>query len=186
MPAALNPKTKRNQMKRPTEPKEPENPELLEQFITDVRYLWGEAEKKFMQALEDNERRTIMLTFGCVLDLSEQAPVFDTKLSFKDKDTEAGMDVIKSFSVKRRTKFEDPSAPLLPGIEGGDEGGNSDGGRPDPDPGKPKKSARGAKPKAGKKKVAGKKKAAKPARGKVIPSSETSGGGDPASSSMPA
>lgn len=110
-----------------------------------------------MQALEDSDRKTITLNFSLVLDMSEQAPVFDTCLAFKDKDTEGGMDVTKTFRVKRRKKFEDPNAPFLPGVNPKD--GSADNGQGgDQGEGAPEKSKRASKAKKPAKKKAARSK----------------------------
>lgn len=102
-----------------------QRPDILEKFITHVRdVLWPKCEKKFLSALDDSERKKIQVNFATLLDLSEAQPVVDTTISFKDKCTEGGMDVIKTFRLSTTDQLDDPNQPGLPGIAGN---GESDG-----------------------------------------------------------
>lgn len=80
-----------------------------------IETLWNETAKKFMSALEDSDRRVIQLNYAVTLNLSENAPVIDTKISFRDKTKEGGMNVIKTFHKSASEQLEDPTAPRLPG-----------------------------------------------------------------------
>lgn len=88
-------------------------PALYEKLAAHVQDLYERHWPRFMQALEDSDKRTITLHFRSTLDMSENAPVVTTTLKFKDHTKEHGMDVIKSFSAGETDVLDDPSQPGL-------------------------------------------------------------------------
>jgi hypothetical protein len=90
---------------------------LLHKALGHVGKLWTRCEKKFMDALDGSERKTIQVGFSVLLNLKERAPVVDTTISFKDKTKESGMSVIKTFRLSETDELEDPDAPPLPGVD---------------------------------------------------------------------
>jgi hypothetical protein len=82
--------------------------------VSDLYDKFGPA---FFDALEDSEKKRLDLNFTHTIDLSENAPVIDTGIAFKDKTTEKGMDVNKTFHASNRTQHDDPTQPPLPGAE---------------------------------------------------------------------
>jgi len=97
--------------------KEIENAEVFEVVARHVEQLYTAHERRFMDALEANDKKTLMLNFRVTLDLSDNAPVVTTRIGFKDVTVEDGMDVTKNYSDKARVKLDDPREPRLP-LEG--------------------------------------------------------------------
>src|SRR5690349_3925187 len=97
--------------------KELQHPELLEKLLAHVEKLYRDHEKRFIQALEDSDRRKIQLGFDSVLDLSDSAPDVDTSLTFKDRDEEGGMTVTKTFKARIREHMDDPNQEQIPGTD---------------------------------------------------------------------
>lgn len=94
------------------------NPHLLDKALSHVETLYRENEQAFMQALEGSDRRQIALHFTVNLDLSEQVPVVETVLKFKDKDVRGTLEVTETFTARTpRAEAEDPSQPRIPGID---------------------------------------------------------------------
>lgn len=91
---------------------------LLIPVLQQVAKLWSRGNKKFMDAMDDSQRKQIQLNFAAILNTKENAPVVDVTLSFKDKCKESGMDVIKTFRISETEELEDPTQPGLPGTEG--------------------------------------------------------------------
>lgn len=94
---------------------------LLDKFLSQASELWHKHHGKFEAALDESDRKKIKLHFDCDLDLSESAPVVDTEISFKDKTTESGMNVIKTFRAGTRAQMEDPNQLPLPGTQEAEE-----------------------------------------------------------------
>lgn len=90
---------------------------LLIPVLQQIAKLWSRGNKKFMDAMDDSQRKQIQLDFAATLNVKENAPVVDVVLSFKDKCKESGMDVIKSFRIKETEELPDPTQPGLPGTE---------------------------------------------------------------------
>lgn len=91
---------------------------LLHKTLMHVGHLWLKHEKKFMNAMDDSQRKQIQVNFATILNTKEAAPVVDTTISFKDKAKESGMDVIKTYRDSETDEIPDPNAPMLPGTEG--------------------------------------------------------------------
>ena len=89
---------------------------LLDKALDQIRDLWEKRAKKFMQALDDSDRKRIDVVFTVTLDLSESAPIIDTQISFRDKCKESGMNVTKTLRDSTSERLEDPRAPGLPGL----------------------------------------------------------------------
>lgn len=102
--------------------------QLLESAVEQFRNLWRKCHGKFFDAIEESEQKKLKLSFGVDLNLSESEPVVAVDLCFKDKTTEGGLDVVKSFHAKQRDKLENPDAPALPGME------RKRSTKPEPDP----------------------------------------------------
>lgn len=102
------------------------NPEILEKILKDVEDLYRQCEKKFMNALEDSDRRKIQLNYSFLIDKSDSVPQLDTALKFKDKTSESGMSVIKTFTIRAKTQMEDPNQPALPGTGPEDTNGGGE------------------------------------------------------------
>lgn len=108
------------------------NAQLRETAGEQINQLWEKCETKFMDALDDNDKKRVRVVFGVTLDLHENAPVVDTEISFRDKCKEGGMNVIKTFRLGVSEQLEDPTQPALPGadVKGGKMAGeNEKGGR---------------------------------------------------------
>lgn len=88
---------------------------LKKSFLEQAEGLWDKCDGKFFEALEESESKRLKLNFGCSINMSEREFVVDADLSFKDKTTEGGLEVNKTFHAKNREKLEDPSQPNLPG-----------------------------------------------------------------------
>lgn len=93
------------------------NAQLLETAINQINQLWEKCEGKFMDALDDNDKKRVRVVFGVTLDLHENAPVVDTEISFRDKCKEGGMNVIKTFRLGVSEQLDDPTQPALPGAD---------------------------------------------------------------------
>jgi hypothetical protein len=91
--------------------------QLLESVTSQIRQLWEKAGKKFFDALDDNDKKQITLTFSATLNLKENAPVVDVELAFKDKCKESGLTVNKTYRVGLAEQLEDPTQPRLPGAD---------------------------------------------------------------------
>jgi hypothetical protein len=91
---------------------------LKKSFLEQAEALWDKCDGKFFEALEESESKRLKLNFGVAMNLSEKEFVVDVDLSFKDKTTEGGLDVNKTFHAKRRDKLDDPEQPDLPGTKG--------------------------------------------------------------------
>ena len=100
---------------------------LLIPVLQQVAKLFTKGGKKFMDAMDDSQRKQIQLNYAVVLNTKENAPVVDTTLSFKDKCKESGMDVIKTFRISETEELEDPTQPGLPGTEGAKGGKMAEG-----------------------------------------------------------
>lgn len=88
---------------------------LLEACIEQFRQTWADCEKLFFRALEDSEHSRIQLQFKPTLDLSENAPLVTSTLHWKDKATERGISVVKTYSSSTTKKeLPDPNQPELP------------------------------------------------------------------------
>lgn len=99
---------------------------LLIPVLQQVAKLFTKGGKKFMDAMDDSQRKQIQLNYAVILNTKENAPVVDTTLSFKDKCKESGMDVIKTFRISETEELEDPTQPGLPGTEGAKGGKMAD------------------------------------------------------------
>lgn len=107
---------------------------LLEQALAHIEEHWEKRERRFMQALEDSDKRTLTLHFDVVLDLHQAAPVVDTTLRFADKDKEGGMDVTKTFKATLTAELDDVNQGILPGTPPRVlKGGKDAAANPDPD-----------------------------------------------------
>jgi hypothetical protein len=98
---------KQSKQKQPAQTES--NNRLLDKVTEHIQKLWTEHQKRFMEALEGSDRKQIVLHFRAALDCADVAPVVDTVLKFKDKDTENDMEVTKFFTAKTTFQFDDPS-----------------------------------------------------------------------------
>lgn len=96
----------------PTPPKELLHPEVLKKILASIENLYVNHEDRFMEALQESDKKTIVLIFRSSVDLSE-TPVEETILSFKDKAIESGMEVNKTFKARVRHELENPKQPTL-------------------------------------------------------------------------
>jgi len=101
---------------------------LKKSFLEQAEELWETCFPKFFEALEESESKKIKLSFGASLNVKERENVVDVDLAFKDKTTESGLDVVKTFHASKRSKLPDPDQPDLPGTEGKKDGKKPKGG----------------------------------------------------------
>ena len=97
--------------------KNPDSVRLKKSFLEQAEALWDKCDSKFFEALEESESKRLKLNFGCHVNISEREFVVDVDLSFKDKTTEGGLEVNKTFHAKNRDKLDDPDQPSLPGVD---------------------------------------------------------------------
>lgn len=94
---------------------------LKASFLEQAEELWDKCDKKFFEALDESESKRLKISFGASLNLKEREYVVDVDIAFKDKTTEGGLEVNKTFHASRRAKLEDPEQPPLPGTEDADK-----------------------------------------------------------------
>lgn len=93
------------------------NSQIKAAFMADIEKLYEKHGSKFFDALEESEQKTLTLNFGVTINLKEAAPIITTEVSFKDKTTESGMDVSKTYRATTTNELDDPSQPSLPGAD---------------------------------------------------------------------
>lgn len=90
---------------------------LRASFLEQASELWEKCDSKFFEALDESDSKRIKLAFGASLNLKEREFVVDVDLAFKDKTTEGGLEVNKTFHASKRVKLNDPEQPELPGAD---------------------------------------------------------------------
>lgn len=105
----------------------------LAKFLEQATKLYAKCEKRIVEAILESEGRKIAIGFGMKMDWSEKVTPVGTRISFRVKDTEAGMDCAKTFSTDLTAKLEDPDQLTLPMGEAG-------GAVPSPDAKEPTES----------------------------------------------
>src|SRR5512145_1932735 len=97
--------------KRTLKPKEAARPDIRDQILDDITQLWNEHGGRYLNALDDNPNKKLMVSFPVTLSLGDDAnPDIVTQMKFKDKTRESGMDVVKNFTAKRTNTEQDPNA----------------------------------------------------------------------------
>lgn len=87
-----------------------------EAFLQQADQLWEDYQENFFKAIEDAPNKKLQLVMKTDLDLSSGGPVVLSGLEFKDRDTEHGMEVTKTYrSPKERLQLPDPNQPELLG-----------------------------------------------------------------------
>lgn len=88
---------------------------IIQEAKRQLEVAMRECEKMYLRAIEDSEKSTTMLVFKFTPDLSESAPLVTSSLHWKDKATERGINVTKSYSSNpQRKELEDPNQAPLP------------------------------------------------------------------------
>lgn len=95
------------------EVKKIEHPEVLDKILKSVTSMYSDHESSIMEALEEGGKKTIVVNFRSLLDLSSKAATVETTMTFKDKDREKGMEVTKTFKAHVQFRGEDPEQPAL-------------------------------------------------------------------------
>lgn len=73
--------------------------------------------KRFFQALEESESKKMVIHFTHSVNLAQPDAVVTTRMAFKDKEEESGMDVVKTFHADVTSVLDSPDAPRLPGMD---------------------------------------------------------------------
>ena len=94
--------------------------QLRKTAVKNFEALYDKHASKFFDALEDNEKKRLNLNIVHTFDLGESAPVVSTSIMFKDKTTEGGMDVVKTFRAGNAVQEDDPDQTQLPGTTADD------------------------------------------------------------------
>lgn len=94
-----------------------ESKRTQETFLEQARELWDKYARKFFNSLEENPKKRLNVQFTACLDLGGQAPVVDTQICWKDKDTADGLQETISYRASLTTKLEVKEQQQLPGTE---------------------------------------------------------------------
>lgn len=88
-------------------------------FLEQAGQLYDKCEKRIVTAIQESEGRKIAIGFAVKIDASEKVTPIGTRISFRVKDTESGLNCAKTFSTDLTAKLEDPDQIPLPLGEAG-------------------------------------------------------------------